>query len=959
VGEAGIGKTRLLYEFERQIDKEHLTFISARCQPSDIHTPLLPFVQALNDLLGQSDGTARLGTEEEVLSRLEDIDADLELYLPLYLHLLSIRSDTHSIPKHLKDNGLRLAILEALSAIFTASSRSRPLVLLLEDWHWSDQGSRDALDQLIALIPAYRVMTVATSRPEYAFSVSSNHTPLRLRPLDSDESFELAKLLLIGAPFSDVQRKSFYNRTGGNPFFLEELCRATREGVDAAVENGAPRADDQADVPLPFTVRSAIQARLQTLTDNDLRILRVAAVIGYEFGHRVLRQVAANDEVRLQASMERLRVAGHIHKMGVLPEATYRFAHVLVQEAIHDSLLDHQRRTLHKRIGEAIESLIAGHVEEHAERLSLHFRLAEDWPNAIRYARIAIDKSWAISQFAEVLAMLEITEHAARLLPHAEANQEVLIEALLRQERVCETLGRKERQEALIAELISLLEPKGVSARLADVYTRRGDLHNLLGQFEAGEADLDKALRMSREVSDASLESRVLRSMGFLFYRGNQLHKALTCAEEVVMRDRRHGSPRMLLHDLISLSSILNSLGENQSALKFAREAASLAETHDFGDELANTSYVIAEIYRRMGETDQALDYLHEALEHSPYRHGTPLGSLRKPAVIFAAMANIYLEQGDTEESLRHCQDAVDWGRKSMAAEELVMSLRQLGMLLMMLDRPGEAAPHLQEACNLYARMGDLEGEVVMQRALALVFAMRRAAGVLALQRRRQDALGELEALEALGRLNRSKSGPATVSLRYYRQALTLAKGLDSRERQSNLHNTLGILEWQQGSYEAALSHYQDALRICEEAGDDVHAGLMLNSIGVTLHRLGRLSEAQAVLERALELHRSSERQLLEGHALAAIGDVLYDQEKFELATRLYEMSLEIRRNLNDRTGEAWMLHHLARAHHASGERDAARQRLDGASAIAREDNVAELSEACLLVSNSWVREEI
>lgn len=105
-------------------------------------------------------------------------------------------------------------------------------------------------------------------------------------------------------------------------------------------------------------------------------------------------------------------------------------------------------------------------------------------------------------------------------------------------------------------------------------------------------------------------------------------------------------------------------------------------------------------------------------------------------------------------------------------------------------------------------------------------------------------------------------------------------------------------------------------------------------------------------------MHRSGERQLLEGHALAAIGDVLYDQEKFELATRLYEMSLEIRRNLNDRKGEAWMLHHLARAHHTSGERDAARQLLDEASAIAREGNAAELSKACLLLSNSWVREE-
>lgn len=726
-------------------------------------------------------------------------------------------------------------------------------------------------------------------------------------------------------------------------------------------ENGARWAARVADAQLPKTVRSVIQARLNRLNEIDLRILRVAAVIGHEFGHGVLRQAVESD-VSLTASLDTLRTSGHIHQISILPEATYRFHHVLVQEVVRDSLLQHQRRALHKGVGEAIEALSADAVDQHAERLTLHFQSAGNWAKTVRYARIATDKSWAMSQFSEALAMLEIAEHAARRTSQTDQSEEVLVYALLKQERVCETLGRRDRQEELVAELVSLLEPGGQSARLADVYVRQGDLHTLRGRFDAAETALQKALDTSRAVSATDLESRVLRSMGFLFYQRDQPQQALALAEEVIARDRQHEGPRVLLHDLLSLSTLLKSLGEHGRALKAAQEAAELVETHNLRDELANTSYLIAEILKEKGELSQALAYLQEALDHSPYRHERSLGSARKPGLILVAIANIHSAQGNLEECLKHSQDAVGWGRKSKVSDDLAGALRTLGVTLLAMNRYGEALPHFREAQSLYSRMEDLESEAAMQQAAArcteqqgnLSEAISDMEGVLALRRRRQDRLGELEALESLGRLTHEEGRPTGVPLRFYREALALADVLRNGNRKSHLHNAIGILKWKRGEYESALAHYQEALRVCEDLNDVIHAGLMLNSIGATLHKLGRLAEARATLEAALEQHRKNKNLVLEGYALAALGDILYDQEKYELSIQLYEKSPEIRRRLKDRKGEAWMLHHLARARNASGQEDKARWLLEQASAIAIHDDITQLNESCLLLAGSW-----
>ena len=211
----------------------------------------------------------------------------------------------------------------------------------------------------------------------------------------------------------------------------------------------------------------------------------------------------------------------------------------------------------------------------------------------------------------------------------------------------------------------------------------------------------------------------------------------------------------------------------------------------------------------------------------------------------------------------------------------------------------------------------------------------------------------ELEAIEGMARVTRHQADDPARTLQYYGEALVLAEELNDRNKQGDLLNTLGILEWQQGAYKEALGWYERALKIFQELDDLVHQGLVLNSLGVTLTKLNRYEEALNRLEEALKFHYQTKEILLKGHALAALGDVHYEMSKPDEALRCYDLALKIRQDIGDRKGEGWMMYHLARVHASQGAKESARDYVNQASRIAKECKAEKLQEICNKLQNS------
>jgi class 3 adenylate cyclase/tetratricopeptide (TPR) repeat protein len=949
-GEAGSGKSRLLHELRPGGGASACRVLQARCRSYGGTTSYLPFVEALHDALDMKEREGGKPAVAQVVARIRAIDGSLEPFIPLYLHLLSVHSDVFPLPRHLRGEHLQAAILEALAAFFTSFAQRTPCLLFLEDWHWADDASREAYRHLAEVVPAYPILMVVTTRPDAGASIDAPDQAVRINlgPLGFEAAVAIMKAVLGVEEVPEELARRLHERTGGNPFFLEEICQGLGEaGLVTAQGSAAVVAEPAGALHLPDSIQAVIRARLDRLPADGREVLRVASVIGREFSRRILRTVMGAAD--LTDALDRLKNAGIIQQIRVVPDPVYRFKHVLTQEVTYESLLEHQRKALHREVGRAIEGCESATFDVPLDVLAHHFSRAESWKEAVEYGSRAAARAAELSQFADALSLLERVQSWLMRLPDDTTRRDSLADVLLRQERVCETLGMRRRQLALSDQLIALLAPHGASERLTEAYLRQGDVSTLLKRFDAADRALATALRMSRERGDAALERNALRSIGLLRWHQGRHADAVAITETALAIDRQRQDDVAVAGDLANLGITLRSMGQHQRALVVMEEALAMPVVASDPIKRAYILHNIAQAHRALGDVGRTLEYLRRA-DESARAHMLPI----QRSFHLTSIAHIHLQEGRVADSLRVYREAVELSRRARHADGLAQSLRMLGEVLFALGRDQEALGPLQEAAQLFTQIEDREAEAAMRHHAAVV--LERAASpdataawdrVRVLAQAAGDTRAELDALEGIARARRKIAAPADAVMRGFEDALALAARLGEHRREADIRNTLGILHWERGAYAEALAEYEVVLRLVRALGDRVHEGLTLNSIGVSLTRLRRYEEARTVLEDALAVNHQTGERLLEAHTLAALGEVAGALGRHEAALAHFEASLSIRREIEDRRGEGWMLHHLARTRASIGDAAGANAAAGAAARIAAECGDAALRRAC------------
>ncbi len=948
VGEAGSGKSRLLLELRRRLGDLDARLVLGRCDPYASTTAYVPFVQAVQQLLGLESSDTTQPSQQDIIAAVTELDPSLGEFVPLYLAMLSVSSSEHSVPRHLQGEHLQAAMLEALVALFTHHTCDRPLVLLLEDWQWADEASRAALERLTETAPAYPLLVVVTSRAEVEWKLDENRSILSLGPLSADASLEIMRTIFSAEEVAPHLAQQLHERTGGNPFFLEEACQALlEEGTVVLRRNRAEAAGDSGAVQFPETVQAVIRTRIDRLDAEARDTLRFASVIGRDFARAVLETVADSPPY-LRRALERLRAAGLIQQTSVVPEPNYRFKHVLTQEVAYDTLLEHQRRTLHGAAARAVEQRYGDRLDEHLERLAHHFSRAEEWAQAVHYGIRAADRAKTLSHFSDALATLDQVH--GWVLKHSDdvARRNLLADVMLRQERLCETLGMRARQLTLVDDLITLLAPHGGSGRLAEAYLRQGDVFTLLRRFDAADRALNTALVLTRELGDRPGERNAHRSIGLLRSHEGRLPDAITSIERALSLDLDLGERTAAAGDVASLGNVLRHMGRHEEALEVLRQALDYVTPDQEPTKWCAVMTVIAAVHRDLGRADEALEYMQQAKQMAVERRLPILASFSLPTI-----AHIQLEQGRVEESLATYRESIELSRRARHGDGLAQALRAAGEVLFGLGRCAEALPHLLEAADLFAQLEDRATETALWHRIATAqercgkFSDAEASWRLVRQRceEAEDAVAETAALEGIARCARRR-GVRSEALEQYEQALAKTIAAGEQEREVTLRNTLGLLRWEDGQFDEALHHYEAALRVCRELEDRIHEGLILNSIGATLLRLRRYDEARTTLEEAVRINRLNGERQLEAHSEAVLGQVLLALGRASEARVTIERSLAMRPALGDRRGEAWMYEHLARALFAEGRHRDAAVASEAARTIAGELHDAELDRA-------------
>ena len=361
VGEAGIGKTRLVMEFRQLLGPEAVC-LEAHCLSYGTAIPYLPLLDIVRSACGLLDGDSPETLAGKVRERLRALGLEPGEGAAYLLELLGVKTDADRLDA-LSPEAVQARTFETLRQLTLRASRRKPLALVVENLHWIDRASEEFLASLVEAVPGAGVMLLFTYRPGYRppWSDKSYATQIALQPLAPRDSLALVRSVVPAETVSDPLVETILARAEGNPFFLEELVLVVAE-----------RSGDAATPAVPATVQDVLLARISRLSEEAKWALQTAAVLGREVPLDLLRAIWTGPGP-LEPQLRELTRLEFLHGHGGLEEPVYSFKHALTREVAYESLMPGRRRELHAAAGEALERLYAGRLEEIADRLAHHF----------------------------------------------------------------------------------------------------------------------------------------------------------------------------------------------------------------------------------------------------------------------------------------------------------------------------------------------------------------------------------------------------------------------------------------------------------------------------------------------------------------------------------------------------------------------------------------------------------
>jgi class 3 adenylate cyclase/tetratricopeptide (TPR) repeat protein len=516
-GQPGVGKSRLLYELRARTGDD-VRVALAGCEGAAIRVPFQPFLRLVRELLDVRDTAAPDLQRTRLIAAATRLGPSVAEAVPLYLQLLSLRTDDFPIPAHLQEDQLRAAILASLSALLVAAAQQRPLLVLLEDWHWADESSTDALRHLAKVVAEHALVVLVTYRPEGERPWREPQPQiLRLKPLDADDARLIIASRLGQANPPDELVRRLCDRTGGNPLFLEEVCRSLVEHAATSGLDGAIAALD-----IPPTVEAVIRARVDRLPEADRELLTLAAVLGRVFPLRLLEMLAGARGGEVGAAIERLTE----HELvAALPESdrgepTFQFKHAITREVVYELLLRQHRRALHRRAAEAIEaSTPPERLEAQYEALAEHYEQGEAIERAAHFAARAADK--AAASFSLVAARTQY-RRAVALLDQldGDAEQQRRRIDLSTQWAAASVYDPAAARCDVLHTSYELAERIGYRRGAARAVYWMGWFEHAFGNHETAISHFERALELADPLTDYRLVSQLHTNLGQSYYHG-------------------------------------------------------------------------------------------------------------------------------------------------------------------------------------------------------------------------------------------------------------------------------------------------------------------------------------------------------------------------------------------------------------------------------------------------------
>ncbi len=789
VGEAGVGKSRLVYELTHSHRLQNWLVLESVSVSYGNATSYLPVIDLLKGYFKIQDRDDLRVIREKVTGKLLTLDRALEPALAAFLSLLDVPVDNPAWRAHDPAQRRQLT-LDAVRRLLLREAREQPLLLIFEDLHWIDGETQALLDGLVESVGSARLLLLVNYRPEYqhGWGSKTSYNQLRLDALPPEGAGELLEALLGEDPGLAPLKQLLIKR--GNPFFLEETVRTLVETKALAGDRGRYRlAQPVQAIQVPSTVQAMLAARIDRLSSEDKRLLQTASVVGRDVPLVVLQAIAELPDEALRGGLDRLQVAEFLYETGLYPDLDYTFKHALTHEVTYGGLLQERRRELHARIVEAMETLHQDRLGEQIERLAHHTLQGQLREKAVHYLRLAGSKAAARSALQAARGWFEQAHGILEALPESASTLEQAFDIHLELRPVLYMLGEPRQALTHLRKAEALAEQLNEDRRRAHVWAVMTNVHSGLGELDEALATGTRALEVAGRLEDLTL--RILGT-SFLsqahYFRGEygQVIALATDNLAALPADRLHehfgNAVPASVYDRSCLVVSLAQLGRFAEAAVYEAEALRLAEPTQQAWSVAMAHWAAGTLHPLQGDWTKARPLIERWI--TVVRTGNIF--LQLPYAV-ASSAWVLAQLGERSEALNRLLEA-----EELLERQIVRGLvGQRGWVYHALGRACLQLGRLDQARSLGGRVVEsLPGHHgFVAHALHLL-------GDIATHSERFDAeLGEA----------------------HYRQALALAEPRGMRPLVAHCHLGLAKLYSRTGKREQAREHHTTATTLYRE----------------------------------------------------------------------------------------------------------------------------------------------
>jgi len=871
--EAGMGKSRLLHEFEKWLELHTLTVRYYKGRASlEMHGlpyTLIRDLFAFRFLIQESDPVqvVREKMEEgigEALAGIEDLAAEPRMQAHFIGQLLGFDFSDSPYLQGITQPGeagdaqqLRDRALIYLHDYFRAVASERPVLILLEDLHWADDSSLDVLQHLAQSLADQRVLIIGATRPalfERRPGWGQDHLLLQLPPLSQQDSAHLVAEILQRVDQLPVELHDLVvNGAEGNPFYIEELIKMLIE--DGVIIKGQdtwrvePARLNAARIPP--TLVGVLQSRLDSLPAEERAILQRASVVGRTFWDRAVAYISAavgelgDAEVTelLQALRDREMVFNRPTSLFADADE-YIFKHAVLRDVTYESVLKRVRRLYHGWVAEWLIEHSGERAEEYTGLIADHLELAGETERAVAYLRRAGEQ--AAARFAHAEAITYFTRALGLLATEARSE---CFELLLARERVYSMQGNRQAQRQDLAALEQLAQ------ELAIAPTSEDETKPATGRLHAVSRQIEAALRRA------------------------------TYAEET--------------------GDFAAAMAKNQEAIRLADESLSWASdaliaiaTPACGAACLDVSRLQAEGYLqwgralwRQGEYEKAQAELQHALELAraitgrPATAPTPKATLRQARMVEANglrnLGNVHWYTGNYEQARTRYEQALAICQAIGNRRGQSAAVNNLGTVCAKLGRHAEAKAYYEQSLAIDREIGNPRG---ISRSLSNLGSITAGQGdydqarscykeSMRICRETGDIQGLSGALNNLGIIY-DQLGDYTAAREHFEEALEIRRQIGAQQGEGEGLSDLAMLHHHLGDDQAAVTYSRQALPIIQKLGDPFIEGFVWIRLGHALLGLGQIAEAEKAYRRSLELRRQVGQQELVVETLAGLARV-------------------------------------------------------------------------------------